>query len=446
VKAWLGGTRGARLGSALAIRAKIPIQFVCLDNGKLVSLNESPETPMIIDCVWACWPQLSSKQILSIIPNSEKVEGRLKYINYNYVNEFLQTDKYINLRKGFIEESLKTLDIMLAITTEKECLLATLPAASMPWNNHADYDDPLKRANAQVIIDIHYHMARNFDLFMVKANAALGKKRHLVLYNTKNILKYTDIRNVSSEYVKYEPRMDCIGTHLQYKRDKSVIMITGESNHPSCTGNGALGLDGFSSFDERMSYLSPIAYRCMFCPEINPHIINNLSVKPAIEISVSEYTRDSYMYDRTIDKMLCLTTVKALYLYAEDKVMHTKSFIFNHIEIKEGKSICYHALTTAFDSVTPDVKRKIYENIYVQNYKSLLQLNIILDAELKKRCNIKEWDTVDDVGLRRDIQGRYIRYGQSVETLGIQALAPDSVSSNGKPDTTDCTSSLIDDL
>lgn len=112
-------------------------------------------------------------------------------------------------------------------------------------------------------------MIKEIHTTMAKAIKELAKCK-ITLFNVEKIVE--DIKSSDDFELKQEGDMLAVAL----ASDKCVAMITGDHKHRQRVGNGAIGDKAFSAFDERMAYLSPVAYRYLFCAAANPHILNNL--------------------------------------------------------------------------------------------------------------------------------------------------------------------------
>ena len=260
----------------------IPIQFNIIRGPKLISFKQGDI--MTVNKLWACWKKWSTQDILKIIPQKMIIRERIgdktfKHINSESVPEFLGLEAYIKMRDEYITQCEAVFELMLTMTRrgKKNMLLLLLPAAFLPWNHQTDETIKNQKGNGMVIHDIHINMVRKFSQIL---SLPIYSDMFVCVHNVNKLLKENATEKFSDRFL-FSP-LDILGSYFLMKEKhpmySPVLMSTGEHNSNDRVGNGALGSGGLSALDERLAYLSPVVYRCMFNPNINPYIRRHIEI------------------------------------------------------------------------------------------------------------------------------------------------------------------------
>ena len=295
---WLNGDTRPGKGWHVAVRGTIPIQFMLKPAQVQPCLSPFLDRKcMSLDMVWACWQIWTNDEMIDIMRGQDSCEGKLvgKWTSWRVVNakEFIKNAAYVKRRDEYVRDCLAVLCLVLDILETNDVLLAILPGAYLPLNHQRDPKIAEQIGNALCIMDIHFHLALNF-------NAILEKKgRLMVLHNTSMLTQQSLIEQHVTRIMFSS--LDALGTYVELiKKDdmRPVVMATGELKDRRSVGNGAILERGLSAFDERLAYLSPVAYRCMFSPQINPHITEKAKKVDVENFSPLKFDR-KYIKDHT---------------------------------------------------------------------------------------------------------------------------------------------------
>ena len=237
-----------------AMSAIIPIQFnIVKRENKDFCQCQVYDNIKLLNTIWGCWAKLTSTKLL----------GSERDPNDDDIN-----DSYKNIVDKYTDNFPIILDIIMSLVEEGGYLLILIPGAFLPWGGR-HYDNSIKKT---ILEDIAGKIFSKLMEYQINHT-----NKHIVIHNLQFIS--TVLQTQASNHNVLTSKFDTLTTYdyLITKGKSPYIMVTGDHHSRNSIGNGAISKRGLTAFDERLMYLSPIAYRTMFSPDLNPNILQHFN-------------------------------------------------------------------------------------------------------------------------------------------------------------------------